>query len=142
MTNPMAEIPNSPNEDEYHLKLLSIFYYIVAGLTALIGCFPIIHMVFGLVMIIIGAADHRAGPLPILGGMLFTLIGGAVFVIFQAVAVCLFLTGRFLQSYRHHTFCLVIAVIICFSFPIGTVLGVFTILVLVRPEVRKMFGAE
>lgn len=142
MTNPMAYVPHSPNEDEYHLKLLAIFYYIVAGLTALIGCFPIIHMVFGLGMIIIGAADHRAGPLPILGGMLFTLIGGAVFVIFQAVAVCLLLTGRFLQSHRNHTFCLVIAVIICFSFPIGTVLGVFTILVLVRPAVRSMFGAD
>ncbi|WP_146118785.1 hypothetical protein [Blastopirellula marina] len=138
----MAETSQSPNEDEYHLKLLSIFYYIVAGLTALIGCFPIIHVLFGLAMIVVGAAEHRAGPLPILGGMLFTLIGGVVFVIFQAVAVCLLLTGRFLQSHRHHTFCLVIAVIICFSFPIGTVLGVFTILVLVRPEVRTLFGTD
>ncbi len=143
MTTDIAEPPEKPNEDEYHLQLLGIFYYIVAGLTALVGCFPLLHVVFGMIMVIVGAANNQAtGPMPILGGMLFTLVGGAVFLIFQAVAVGMFLAGRYLHAHRHHTYCLVIAVIICFSFPIGTVLGVFTILVLIRPEVRSLFGAN
>ncbi|RCS49150.1 hypothetical protein DTL42_11445 [Bremerella cremea] len=144
MTMPTPESPVSLREDEYQLRLLSIFYFILAGLTALIGCFPLIHVAFGFVMIIAGAAAnaHPAGPAPLLGGMLFMLIGGAIFIICQAIAFCTFLAGRFLRSHQQHTYCLVIAVIICFSFPVGTVLGVFTILVLVRPEVRRLFGAD
>lgn len=142
MTTPMAEIPESLRDHEYNLKLLGIFHYVLAGLTALIGCFPILHVVVGFIMIVIGAADGRAGPMPILGGLLFTLIGGLVFVVFQAMAVCLFLSGKFLQAHKHHTYCLVVAVMICFSFPVGTVLGIFTLLVLIRPEVRSLFGAK
>jgi hypothetical protein len=36
----------------------------------------------------------------------------------------------------------VIAAIACSFVPIGTVLGVFTIIVLTRPSVRVLFGVE
>lgn len=49
---------------------------------------------------------------------------------------------RFLSRRRHHVFCLVIAGIECLVMPFGTVLGVFTIIVLTKESVREMFLAD
>ena len=38
------------NEDVKQLELLSIFHYILAGITALFSCMPIFHLVIGLAM--------------------------------------------------------------------------------------------
>ena len=39
-------------------------------------------------------------------------------------------------------FCLVIAALLCMITPFGTVLGVFTIIVLVRPSVKLLFTTQ
>jgi len=36
------------NRDEEHLKLLSIFHYVVGGIAAFFAFFPIIHLVIGI----------------------------------------------------------------------------------------------
>ncbi len=61
-------------------------------------------------------------------------------VTFEAVAALSYLTGRFLSRRQHHTFCVVISALNCMYMPLGTALGVFTILVLQRPSVRTLFG--
>ena len=53
--------------------------------------------------------------------------------------VCLALAGRYLLQRTHYTFCLVVAAIACLLMPFGTALGIFTIIVLMRPSVREMF---
>ena len=52
------------------------------------------------------------------------------------------LAGRRLAALRSHTFCLVVAGIECFFMPFGTILGVFTILTLLKPEAKRLFGVE
>jgi hypothetical protein len=59
-----------------------------------------------------------------------------------AFAIGLFLAGRFLQRREHHLFCLVMARISCTVVPFGTVLGTFTISVLMRPSVQEIFGVS
>jgi len=54
-------------------------------------------------------------------------------------AVIIFLTGRFLAKRKRYMFCLVIACVECLFMPFGTVLGVFTIIVLMRPSVKELF---
>lgn len=70
-----------------------------------------------------------------LGLGLFGLIFG------MTLAVCLFLVGRWLAARTHPTFCFVVACIECINMPLGTLLGIFTILVLNRPSVRALFAA-
>ena len=48
--------------------------------------------------------------------------------------------GRFLAQRAYYTFCFVVAALECVFVPFGTVLGVFTIVVLQRPAVKEMFG--
>ena len=50
--------------------------------------------------------------------------------------------GRKLRGRRSRMFCLVIAGIECAFVPLGTVLGVFTIIVLVKDSVKAMFEAN
>ena len=57
------------------------------------------------------------------------------------LAACIVTAGRFLAHRRHYLFCLVMAGIECVLMPFGTVLGVFTILVLVRESVKEVFSA-
>jgi len=58
-----------------------------------------------------------------------------------AFAVCLVVAGRKLAQQSGYTFCLVMAALSCLVVPLGTVLGVFTILVLLRPTVKERFAA-
>lgn len=138
-----AELIEPRNEDEYHLDLLGLFHWILAGLVALAGLFPIFHVVFGLIAIVASLVGETPEPeargLGVLMGVLFMVIGVAIMITLWAIACCLYLSGSYLKAHKNHTFCMVMSVIICFSFPLGTTLGVFTIVVLVRPSVRKLF---
>ena len=134
------------NEDLEHLKILSIFYYIVGGLAGLFACFPIIHLVIGLGML---GGSMFGEPLPadadfpfILFGLLFTIIPAVIILAGWVFAIAILVAGYFLSQHRRHTFCLVVAGISCMFVPFGTVLGVFTILVLSRPSVKALFAGE
>ncbi|HEX4965635.1 MAG TPA: hypothetical protein VF173_32795 [Thermoanaerobaculia bacterium] len=128
------------NQDAEQLQVLSVFHYVVAGLVALFACIPIIHLGLGLAMVTgYGDFAHEDRGLAVVGS--FLVVVGAVFILLGwTFAVCLALAGRWLQQRRHYTFCLVVAAFSCTFMPFGTVLGVFTILVLMRPSVKTLFG--
>ena len=48
------------NQDIEHLRLLSIFHYVVAGIGALVSCFPVFHLAFGLVMLFAPGISNMA----------------------------------------------------------------------------------
>ncbi len=102
------------NNDKEHLRLLAIFHYVVAGLAAVFSFFPLLYTTVGAIFIF--AARHGT-PKP-----------GEE------------LAGRSLSSHKHYTFALVIACIECLFIPFGTILGVFTIIVLSRQSVRGLFS--
>jgi hypothetical protein len=72
-------------------------------------------------------------------GWLFVIIGGFVALLSIAYGICLILAARSLTMRRNRTFCMVIAGINCLHFPLGTLLGVFTFIVLIRPSVVARF---
>ena len=49
------------------------------------------------------------------------------------------LAGWWLAKRKHYWFCFVVACLACAFSPLGTVLGVFTIIVLLRPSVKALF---
>jgi hypothetical protein len=55
-------------------------------------------------------------------------------------AILLIVAGRFLSKRKHYMFCLVMAAISCIFMPFGTILGIFTIIVLMQPSVKQLFG--
>ncbi len=81
-------------------------------------------------------------PPPPWFGAIFAGIGALVFVSVEGMAALSFFTGRFLSRRQHHTFCVVISAFNCLSLPLGTALGVFSILVLQRSSVKALFASN
>jgi hypothetical protein len=81
-------------------------------------------------------------PPPPWFGAIFAGIGAVVFVAVEGMAALSFFTGRFLARRQHHTFCVVISALNCMSLPLGTALGVFSILVLQRSSVKALFAGN
>jgi hypothetical protein len=125
------------NQDIEHLRLLSIFHYVVGGLAALFACFALFHFFVGLAMTL-GWFEDSDPVLPVMG-ILFMAFSGAFILAGWTFAVLLIVAGRRLAGRRNYTFCLVMAAVACAFMPFGTVLGVFTIIVLMRPSVKESF---
>lgn len=125
------------NDDKQHIKLLSIFHYVVSAILALFSCFPLIHIGIG-VAILSGAFDGNDAP-PKFLGLFFIIFPAIMMLCGWILAVCIFIAGSKLARYRSRTYCLVIAGLECIFMPFGTVLGVFTIVVLMKDSVRELF---
>lgn len=126
--------------DGEHLRLLSIFHYIAGGLLAFMGCFALIYMVVGVVFVLGKIPSTNKGPPPPPAvGAIFIFIGLFGLLMSWGIATCLFLSGRFMANRRNMTFSIVIAAISCLQIPFGTILGVFTLIVLTRPSVKALY---
>jgi hypothetical protein len=129
------------NQDLEHLRLLSIFHYVVGGMVALFACFPCIHLAFGVALVSgAWAFPQGQGPPAALMGWFFISIASVIILLGWSVAIAILLAGNFLGRRAGYTYCLVIAAIECAFIPFGTVLGVFTIIVLNRSSVRALFS--
>ena len=137
-TPPPAAAPST--QDLEHLRLLSIFHYVVAGLIALFACFPLIHVALGTAMISGYVPDTSTDPSAQFAGWIFVVVGTVISLFGWSLAAATWWSGRNLARQRRWTACLVIGALLCMFAPFGTVLGVFTILVLVRPSVKARFG--
>ena len=127
------------NQDLEQLKLLSIFHYVVAGLAGLFSLIPVIHLFIGVGLATGALETGDAGARAI--GWFFVALAAAFILAGFTYAVCLAFAGRFLAQQRSYTFCLVMAAVSCAFMPFGTVLGVFTIIVLLRESVKALFQA-
>ena len=129
------------NQDIDHLRLLSIFHYVVAGILALFSMLPVIHVALGIAMVT-GAFDkfdNGSSP-PAFFGWMFVVFPLIFIVCGLAMVICIAIGGRRLGRHSGYTYCLIIAGTECFFMSFGTVLGVFTIIVLMRPSVKGLFG--
>jgi hypothetical protein len=125
------------SQDSEHLKLLAIFHYVVAGMTALFACIPFIHFFMGLAMVsgALGVSDPEVRPI----GIFLMVLAGLLILAGWTLATLIAYAGRNLQRRRRYTYCLVVAGVECIFMPFGTVLGVFTIIVLMRDSVKELF---
>jgi hypothetical protein len=129
------------DQNEQYLNILAIFHYVVGGLTALFACFPIFHLTIGLSMLTGGFGPMPDEDFPFrLFGLMFVLIPAAIILLGWILAGFMVAAGYFLRKRQKHTFCLVVAGVECIFIPFGTVLGVFTIVLLVQPSVKALFG--
>ena len=128
------------NEDIRHLDLLSLFHYIVGGITALTSCLPIIHVIIGLSMVSGKLFEESNGSAPpAFIGWIFVIIGAVFIVLGLSIAVCMIVAGGKLKKRKNRVFCMVVAGIECMFMPFGTVLGVFTLIVLNKESIQEIF---
>lgn len=68
-------------------------------------------------------------------------MGAAIVIGFCVMATLKVLVGVWIKRRKHRTAVLVISGLSCLSIPFGTVVGVFSFLVLFRPSVSALFDA-
>lgn len=138
--------PPAPADDE-HLRILGLFHYVLAGLSAVAGCGGIVSIVVAAVVIAVPKAmaeQGAEGPPPevfSIIGWLWAIIGACSMTAMWAAAVVLFLVAQSLVAHRRRTLCLIVAALECIHVPMGTILGIFTLVVLTRPSVKALFEA-
>jgi hypothetical protein len=131
------------DRDQEHLQLLSVFHYVVAGLAALFSFFPLLYTIIGTIFIFAGRhGTAKAGEdlPPEFLGWIFAVIGSGLFLFGLAIAICILIAGRSLALHKRYSFAMAMACIECVFVPFGTILGVFTIVVLSRESVKELFA--
>lgn len=147
-------------EDLEHLSALSIGHYILAGVSLFSGIPALMWGVAGAKLldeagsdmaVALGDISGQAGADPFGGGadamladvgtLLVTAIVAGL-VIALVAAIHLTLVAVKIKQRRWWTFCYLTGWGECLMFPFGTILGIFTIIVLGRPSVKKLFGVK
>jgi hypothetical protein len=143
---PVNEIQELQNRQ--HLKLLAVFHFVLAGLALLgIGFVFLHYMIFSTLFSdpnfwknMKGAQPPQLSPEKVLEVLKWVYVFfGAVLLI---AGILDLLAGLFLLRAKHRIFCLVVGAINCLQIPLGTILGVFTIIVLSRDSVRQLFNDD
>ncbi|MGB5813532.1 MAG: hypothetical protein WBG86_23550 [Polyangiales bacterium] len=151
--------PSINAEDAEHLSALSIGHFVMAGLTALTAIPLIGYAMVGATLaeeigremsLTMGDISGQAGVDPFAGadtmlegiGTLVTgiLVGSLVLTVVTAIGF--FLVGLKIRQRDWWTFCYLSAWGECLAFPFGTILGIFSIIVLSRPTVKSLFGMK
>jgi hypothetical protein len=126
------------SQDLQHIKLLSIFHYVLAAMIFFMGCFPFIHFFMGLALAADWFPNTDAAADTV--GIVLMAVAATLILAAWTLAIFVLFAGRCLSKRIHYTYCLVMAAIVCLFMPFGTVLGVFTIIVLMRPSVKPLFS--
>ena len=132
--------------DDEQLDLLGIFHYLAgwAGVIGLVVCLS--YAIGGFAMLSNPekyTADGRVAPdeIGVLGMLM--LAGGAIGAAIAGVlTLCLACSGYCLRKRRNRILSMLVAIVSCLCFPLGTVLGILTLIVLNRPAVKAIYGAS
>ena len=142
MVEELAPVRDRRVVDAGHLNTLSTLHYIGAGLALLgLAVIAVNFAVFDTVMKNPAVWKDHPAPPPAEFFDIFKWVYGALGGLYGLSLVGNLLAGIYLRARKHRTFCFVVAALNTLHVPLGTVLGIFTIVVLGRDSVRSMFLA-
>jgi hypothetical protein len=138
-----APLPPLPSADNQHLKLIGIFHYVMCGMALAGIAFLFMHY---MIMSTAFSDPHmweKANPPPPFDPTKFFHVfiwfylfmgawGLASLVLNLASGICI-------HTRRARLFSLIVAGINCINFPFGTALGIFTFIVLLRPNMPMLY---
>ncbi|GMV13701.1 MAG: hypothetical protein HS104_34805 [Polyangiaceae bacterium] len=141
---PFPGNPYAPSaKDESDLNLLSVLHYVWSALLGcstlgVIGYFVLLGGIFG-----VSATSSGADPTGAAVAAGATLVMGVIVGIFMAALFVIhFLAASGLRNRKRRLLIFVASALMCTSVPLGTLLGVFTFIVMGRPGVKALFGAS
>jgi hypothetical protein len=127
-------------KERTYLNLLSIFWFILLGLQCMALAIIPMEGAFLTSMFTSGGLGSGPNAPPPELGYIFIGILGFAFLLAAAEAIFTCLTAFSLRKRKRYMLCLVYSFFICvLHVPLGTVLGIFTIIVLQPPLVKELF---
>ena len=137
--------PELVDRDAEQVRILSIFQYAAAGVTALVGSFPLLHVAMGALILLLPDSVRGSGKDAFPREIGFIFMGfGLVFVAAGwTIAAAHFLTARFLKQKRRYWFCVVASAITCLACMFSSgIVGIASLVILLRPGVKDLFDRE
>lgn len=131
--------PIKDNNREY-LKLLSIAHYVLGGIVAAFSMLSLVYIGIGLFYISdqLPQTDGTS-PTPELG-WIFLIFGLLFLILGLTFAISLIASGRFLAKRKRYWFSFIVACLSCLFTPLGTILGIFAIVILSQRSVKELYG--
>lgn len=138
---PYAAVPPQSGVDLGHLRALAICHYVWGGLVCAFSSLFLIYVAFGIAIASgsMPTSTQPGEPSPQVVGLMVGFMGGCGVLIGWLLGILTIISGRSIAQQRRRVFTFVMAGISCLSFPLGTVLGVFTFIVLARPSVKALY---
>jgi len=130
--------------DHEHLRLLGIGYLVSGVLDALFSLLGVLYMGMGVLfskLAATAASTNAQGPPPEIVGWIFGFLGLGFFIVMMVSFALKMQAYRCLTRRRSRIFCMMVAALSCIWIPYGTILGVFTFIVLSRASVIRLFEA-
>lgn len=128
------------DNDTKNLDLIATLHYVMAGLTALISLIPIMHVIIGILALTNPSAFESDPDFnPALFGWIFVGVGIFAISLGLVISFLIFYTAKSIRKRKNLVFCQVIAAIECLNIPLGTALGVFTLITLGKPGIAEEF---
>ncbi len=103
---------------------------------------PLLYLGMGAAFVSGVFNNPNSTPPPPAVGWILIAVGSTLMLFGLSMAACIILTGVSLANGRRRLFCLIIAFIECINFPFGTLIGVFTAVVLLKPGVKAYFDSK
>ena len=132
------------DQDIHYLNLVTIFHLVIGGLAGLFSCLPLVNLSMGLSMLsgipkmIVQETYSPFAILPIM----FTILPIIIVTVGWMFAIAVALNGYYITNRKWLTYCMVMSGIETIFVPFGTVLGVFTLILLSKPHVRSLFDQD
>jgi len=123
------------------LDLLAIFHYVLGALIYLKGAAALIMMGVGTIAVSAVLADQPDDMVPglVALGMIFFVLPVVILVISWTVATLVLIAGRRLAKRTKLAYCQIVAGLECICVPFGTILGVFSLMNLAKPNIKELF---
>lgn len=129
--------------DNEHLKLLVIFHYFVGGAGALLSCIPLVTIPMSLGLLsLVAMADPGADVDQYATIGMSLIIATLLFLVGQGLSWAILYSGLQIRRRERYQHSYVVSCVLCLFFPLGTALGVFTLLVLSRDSVKALYDSS
>lgn len=125
--------------EEKQLDQLALGFKVYAAVQALFACFPFIHLFIGIMVVTGGFGNDKNGPPPAFG-WIFIVIGTIFITLGWTVAICNYYAGKFIKERRNYTYCFIMSCVDCALMPFGTILGIFSIILLIKEQIKETFN--
>ncbi len=132
--------PQLTASERDQLNVLGILFYVYAGLQVLTGLAGGVYVLMGGLMLN-DPTFHSSGAPPVVEALpwFFIAVGMLVTLYIWSVAVLLFFTASSIRARKRHVLCCIGSAFILLNIPLGTALGVFALILLLRPSVKSVF---
>lgn len=144
MLPPFPPLTDQQKKDSEHIDLLSVFHFVFAGFALLGLGFLYLHYFFMHEIFMNPEFWQKKNLTPppelfLKFFSVFYVVMGAFIIIGGILNL---ISGIFMRQRKNRLFSLIVAGLNCMQIPFGTILGIFTLIVLTRHSVGELYATK